>query len=73
VRDGIDGTLACASVSGLLSFMMGGATWQSRVNRDQVLNGKRMLRELIPVFIELMFAEGQGWGAIYYPDSLGSE
>jgi hypothetical protein len=53
--------------------MMGGATWQSRVNRDQVLNGKRMLRELIPVFIELMFAEGQGWGAIYYPDSLGSE
>lgn len=53
--------------------MMGGATRQSRVTRDQVLNGKRMLRELIPVFIELMFDEGQDWGAIYYPDNLGSE
>jgi hypothetical protein len=45
----------------------GGATYQSRVNRDQVQNGKRMLLELVPVFIELMFEQEQDWGEIYYP------
>ncbi len=45
----------------------GGATYQSRVNREQVKNGKKMLLELVPVFIELMFDQKQDWGDIYYP------
>ncbi len=45
----------------------GGATWQSQVNRDQIRDGKRLLLELIPVFIELMFNDSSDWGPIYYP------
>lgn len=45
----------------------GGATYQSRMNRDQVRDGKRMLLELVPVFVEVMFDEEIDWGPIYYP------
>ncbi len=45
----------------------GGATWQSGVNRDQVRDGKRMLLELMPIIIEIMFNESEDWGEIYYP------
>jgi hypothetical protein len=45
----------------------GGATWQSGVNREQVRDGKRVLLELIPLFIELMFEENDNWGEVFYP------
>ena len=45
----------------------GGATWQSELNRDQVRDGKRMLLELVPVFIEIMFDVSEDWGEIYFP------
>jgi len=45
----------------------GGATWRSRVNRDQVRDGKRVLLELVPIFIEIMFDESEDWGQIHYP------
>jgi hypothetical protein len=71
--------LANSEVSVLLSIVFdrlyvlrnqlihGGATHQSQVNREQVINGKRMLIELLPVVIELMFDDKQDWGDIYYP------
>jgi len=45
----------------------GGSTWQSGVNREQVRDGKRVLLELVPLFIELMFDESEDWGKIFYP------
>lgn len=46
----------------------GGATYQSKVNRDQVKTGNNMLQLLIPVFIEIMMQNYQeNWGEIYYP------
>jgi hypothetical protein len=71
--------LANSEVSVLLSIVFdrlyvlrnqlihGGATHQSQVNRDQVVNGKRMLIELLPIVIELMFDDSQDWGDIYFP------
>lgn len=71
--------LANNDVSLLLSIVMdrlyvlrnqvvhGGATWQSQVNRDQVRDGKRILFELIPIFIEIMMQSDEGWGDIHYP------
>jgi hypothetical protein len=46
----------------------GGATWNSRVNRDQVRDGKRILAVLVPEFIDLMMDNPEApWGAPYYP------
>jgi len=46
----------------------GGATWNSRVNRDQVRDGAHILAVLVPVFIDLMMDNPQAtWGAPYYP------
>lgn len=47
-------------------LLHGGATYKSRLNREQVRNGKNMLSELMPLFIEIMFEHGD-WGEIYYP------
>jgi len=47
-------------------LLHGGATYQSQLNREQVRNGKNMLSELMPLFIEIMF-ENDDWGEIYYP------
>lgn len=71
--------LANNEVSILLSIVMdrlyvlrnqilhGGATWQSRVNREQVKDAKRMLFELLPIFIEIMMNNDDDWGEIHYP------
>ena len=48
-------------------MLHGGATYQSGKNRDQVTNGKRMLMELLPIVIRLMFDHAQDWGPIHYP------
>ena len=46
----------------------GGATWNSKVNRDQVRDGRRILESLMPVFIELMMEHpNQDWGKPWYP------
>ena len=48
-------------------LLHGGATHKSAKNRDQVTNGKRMLMELLPIVIHLMFDHSQDWGPINYP------
>ena len=46
----------------------GGATWNSSVNRDQVRDGARILRFLVPVFIDIMLDNpGEQCGPLYYP------
>lgn len=46
----------------------GGATWNSRVNRNQVKDGARIMLSIIPAMIELMLDHPQqDFGEILYP------
>lgn len=46
----------------------GGATYKSRVNREQVRDGADLLLTLVPVFIDIMLeAQHQDWGELAYP------
>lgn len=46
----------------------GGATWCSRVNRDQVRDGGTVLVNLLPIFIDIMMDHpGHPWGMPFYP------
>nr|WP_314444444.1 HEPN domain-containing protein [uncultured Sphingomonas sp.] len=46
----------------------GGATWQSRINRDQVRDGAALLAQLLPIFIDLMMDHpDHPWGMPFYP------
>lgn len=46
----------------------GGATWGSRVNRDQVRDGAEILHCLLPIFIDTMVsATDRDWGTAHYP------
>ena len=46
----------------------GGATWNSRVNRDQVRDGAAILAFLMPVFVDVMMDNpGEDWGRPFYP------
>ena len=46
----------------------GGATWLSKVNRDQVRDGSRILIELVPAMIHLVMENpDDGWGDVCYP------
>jgi len=46
----------------------GGATWNSKINRRQVEDGRAILAFLLPIFIDLMMAHSkEDWGAPYYP------
>ena len=46
----------------------GGATWNGRVNRDQVRDGARIMAFLVPLFVSLMLDNPEReWGAPYYP------
>jgi len=46
----------------------GGATWNSRVNRDQVRDGCVILTFLLPCFIDIMIEHpNEPWGPPYYP------
>ncbi|GAN76147.1 HEPN domain-containing protein [Acidisphaera rubrifaciens] len=50
-------------------IMHGGATWNSRVNRNQVHDGADVLGWLLPVFIDIMLDHGDhDWGPPYYPN-----
>ena len=45
-----------------------GATWNSRVNRDQVRDGAAILAFLMPVFVDVMMDNpGEDWGRPFYP------
>lgn len=45
----------------------GGATHNSSYNRERVQNGIQLLMVLMPVFLDLMFDQPDGWGLIQYP------
>ena len=46
----------------------GGATYKSRVNREQVIDGANLLQTLVPVFVDIMLeARHQDWGELAYP------
>lgn len=46
----------------------GGATWGSRVNRNQVQDGAEILHGLMPLFIDTMVnAADRDWGIAHYP------
>lgn len=49
-------------------LMHGGATWNRSVNRDQVRDGARIIKCLVPCFIDLMMDDpNSNWGTAYYP------
>jgi hypothetical protein len=46
----------------------GGATWCSKVNRDQVRDGGAILMHLVPIFIDIMMDNrAHAWGMPFYP------
>ena len=46
----------------------GGATWNSRVNRDQVRDGAAILAFLMPVFVDVMMDNPhEDWGVLSIP------
>lgn len=48
--------------------LQGGATYQSRVNREQVTDGVNLLASIMPIIIGIMLASAdQNWGEIAYP------
>jgi hypothetical protein len=48
--------------------MHGGATYKSKVNRNQLVDGTRILETLIPIVIDIMLQnQDEDWGRILYP------
>jgi hypothetical protein len=48
--------------------LQGGATYQSRVNRDQVTDGVALLSSIMPIIISIMLnSSEESWGEIAYP------
>ena len=46
----------------------GGATWNGKVNRQQVRDGAAVLAWMLPIFIDIMMDNpGHAWGKPYYP------
>jgi hypothetical protein len=46
----------------------GGATYKSKVNRNQVQDGCKILINLLPIMIEIMMENHEeDWGEIFYP------
>jgi hypothetical protein len=49
-------------------LLHGGATWNSKINRQQVTDGGKILAKLIPAIISLLIdAEKNDFGDIMYP------
>jgi len=49
-------------------LLHGGATYESKVNRDQVKDAGRILEFLIPIIVDIMIENiEQDWGEINYP------
>jgi hypothetical protein len=48
--------------------LQGGATYQSRVNREQVTDGVNLLASIMPIIVSIMLdSADQDWGEIAYP------
>jgi hypothetical protein len=48
--------------------LQGGATYQSRVNREQVQDGVALLSSIMPIIISIMLDAGEeDWGDVAYP------
>lgn len=46
----------------------GGSTWGSKVNRDQLRDGVRVLSNILPIFISIMIDNpNRDWGKPFYP------
>lgn len=46
----------------------GGATWESRVNRQQVRSAAEIMAKIVPIVVDIMYAEKDlDWGRIAYP------
>mgnify|MGYP006280689759 CR=1 FL=1 len=46
----------------------GGATWNSRINRDQIRDGANILGDVVPIVIHLMMEHAYSvWGEACYP------
>ncbi|MDD2599751.1 MAG: HEPN domain-containing protein [Kiritimatiellae bacterium] len=46
----------------------GGATWESKVNRDQVRDGYRIMQDLVPAIIHIIMENAEeAWGKPCYP------
>ncbi|MGA1210092.1 MAG: hypothetical protein ACO3U4_10700, partial [Gemmobacter sp.] len=46
----------------------GGATWNGKVNRDQMRDGAAILGFLVPVFVDIMLVNPhEAWGDAFYP------
>jgi len=49
-------------------LMHGGATYKSRVNRSQVIDGRKFMIEIMPIIIRIMLENSDDdWGEIFYP------
>ena len=49
-------------------IMHGGATWNGKINREQLRDGSGIMYALIPIFIDLMMDNPQvNWGEPFYP------
>ena len=49
-------------------MMDGGATYNSKINREQMKSSRRLLAELMPLIIEVMLHDTTtNWGEIRYP------
>ena len=49
----------------------GGATWQGKLNRQQVKDGASLLSYLMPVLLEIMMLNpDENWGEIVYPPTV---
>lgn len=49
-------------------LLHGGATYRSKVNREQVKDGSQLLGALLPIMIDVMLkTPDEDWGEIYYP------
>jgi hypothetical protein len=48
--------------------MHGGATWNGKVNRSQVIDGQSIISFLVPNFLEIMMNNYQeDWGKLTFP------
>ena len=49
-------------------LMHGGATWDSKVNREQVNDGAEIMSWMLPIFVDLMMENSDKlWGKPFYP------
>ena len=49
-------------------IMHGGSTYKSKMNRDQLVDGTRILEMLVPIIIDIMLQNpDEDWGRLLFP------